>query len=553
MVVPQQAQVGERVLDLAALVEARAAHQLVAQAIAQEGLLDGPALGVRAIHDRHVLEAIDIVIAFIGPARQHGAGAAPAGHERLHLAGHPLGLLVLAVRLEALDEGAAGVLRPELLVLAALVALHDGVGGVEDELRGAVVLLQLDDRGLRVVLLEVEDVAQVRASPAVDGLVVVAHDGHVAVLGGEQLDPQVLGAVGVLVLVDVEVAPPAAVVGKDRGRLLEEPHGLDEQVVEVERGGLAEPLGIGGVGAGHVRLQVAAGLLVGLEGTDELVLPAADGREHGSRAQLGPSTQLQVAQDLLDDAGLVVGVVDGEARVDADGGPIATQHSRAEGVEGAHGHLPTFVADEGQDALAHLRGRLVGERHGQDLPGRHAFDADEVGDAMGQHPGLAGARTGQDEERATGRGHRAGLFGVQPAGDGRGQRRGVGGALCLRDGIRPRTSRRRLARRGGDHGEPLGVVGRRSLVAARTAVARTSPVLVDGPRCRSSGAGSSGGGGARPSGGRGASSSLSVGSGSSGARGASSSGSQKPAGGTGLERGVGGGTPGAPFLAGGTA
>ena len=44
-VVAQGAQVGERVLDLAPLVEARAADELVAQAVAQERLLDARGSG----------------------------------------------------------------------------------------------------------------------------------------------------------------------------------------------------------------------------------------------------------------------------------------------------------------------------------------------------------------------------------------------------------------------------------------------------------------------------------------------------------------------------
>ena len=50
----------------------------------------------------------------------------------------------------------------------------------------AVVLLQLDDGRVRVVALEVEDVAQVRAAPGVDALVVVTHHGQVVVALGER-------------------------------------------------------------------------------------------------------------------------------------------------------------------------------------------------------------------------------------------------------------------------------------------------------------------------------------------------------------------------------
>ena len=160
--------------------------------------------------------------------------AARAG-QLLDPARDPLGLLLLVVGLEALDQPAAVVLRPELLVRARDVLRDDRVRGVEDQLRRAVVLLELDDRRVGPVALEVEDVADVRAAPAVDRLVVVADDREVAVLRGERLDPQVLRPVRVLVLVHVEVAPALLVAGEGLRRLLEQAHGIEQQVVEVDR------------------------------------------------------------------------------------------------------------------------------------------------------------------------------------------------------------------------------------------------------------------------------------------------------------------------------
>ena len=116
------------------------------------------------------------------------------------------------------------------------------MGGVEDQLRRAVVALELDDGGIRPVALEVEDVAQVGAAPRVDRLVVVADDRQVAALPGERVDPQVLRAVRVLVLVDVEVVPAILVAGQDVGRLLEQADRLEQEVVEVERAGRLEAL-----------------------------------------------------------------------------------------------------------------------------------------------------------------------------------------------------------------------------------------------------------------------------------------------------------------------
>ena len=80
---------------------------------------------------------------------------------------------------------------------------------LEDRPGRAVVLLELDDLGVGEVALEVEDVADVGVAEAVDRLVVVADDHQVAVLLGEQLEQPVLGVVGVLVLVDEDVAQGA--------------------------------------------------------------------------------------------------------------------------------------------------------------------------------------------------------------------------------------------------------------------------------------------------------------------------------------------------------
>ena len=185
--VDQQRQIGERVLDLGALVEARAADHLVRQAVANERVLEHARLRVGAVEDGDV-----------------GVGDALLG-QPLDLAGDVAGLFVLVGQLAHADRLAAGGLGPELLALAARVARDDRVRGVEDAFGRAIVLLELDHAGVGEVLLEVEDVAHVGAAEAVDRLVVVADDDEVAVLARQQLDPAVLHGVGVLVLVDEDL------------------------------------------------------------------------------------------------------------------------------------------------------------------------------------------------------------------------------------------------------------------------------------------------------------------------------------------------------------
>ena len=70
---------------------------------------------------------------------------------------------------------------PQLLGATVGVAFNDRVRRGEDILRGTVVLFQQNRVGVRVVLLEVRDIANIRAAEGVNGLVGVTHHGQ---LGG---------------------------------------------------------------------------------------------------------------------------------------------------------------------------------------------------------------------------------------------------------------------------------------------------------------------------------------------------------------------------------
>ena len=144
----------------------------------------------------------------------------------------------------------AGV-GPQRLRLALEVVVDHGVGGVEDRLGAAVVLVEHDRRDLGERVLELQDVAEVGAAEPVHRLVAVTDDADVLVTAGEQQDDLVLGLVGVLVLVDEDVLEAPPIVIEDVGVLAEQPHGVDQQVVEVHRAGLEQPGLVLGV---HVRV-----------------------------------------------------------------------------------------------------------------------------------------------------------------------------------------------------------------------------------------------------------------------------------------------------------
>ncbi len=79
-----------------------------------------------------------------------------------------------------IDQLAIANVGPQFLAQATTVIDDQAVGGLEDARCGAVVLLQADDFGVRKVRGILVDVLDLRAAPAVNGLIVVA-DHHQAV------------------------------------------------------------------------------------------------------------------------------------------------------------------------------------------------------------------------------------------------------------------------------------------------------------------------------------------------------------------------------------
>jgi hypothetical protein len=129
-------------------------------------------------------------------------------------------------------------------------------------------------------------------------------------------------------------------------------------------------------------------------GVEHLVLGTADCPQHDRRPELPGEGHVLLAQELLHERLLVVRVVDHEATVDADRFPVLAQHARAQRVERACLDVAARLADQADDPLPQLGGGAVRECDREDLPRRHVLDADEVGDPMCQHAGLARAGAG---------------------------------------------------------------------------------------------------------------------------------------------------------------
>ena len=140
-----QAQIGERVADLLALVEAQAAQHAIGQAQLDEALLEFAGLEAGAHQDRDLAQR---------------RAAALQGLDLLA----DLARLLLAVP-DAADADLVADLAVGMQRLAepALVMGDQPGGGGQDMAGGAVVALEPDDLGAGKIALEAQDVADLRA------------------------------------------------------------------------------------------------------------------------------------------------------------------------------------------------------------------------------------------------------------------------------------------------------------------------------------------------------------------------------------------------------
>jgi hypothetical protein len=386
----EQAQVGHGVADFQALVEALTTVDAVGQALAQECLLEHPRLGVGAIENGHGapwLAAVDPVLDLLNDKAR---------------------LVLLVEPGVELDRLAVLAGAPQFLAEAPGVVRDDRVGGAQDGLRGAVVLLQAHGaRGVEIVG-EALDVLDLRAAPAVDRLVVVTDRDDGNMLTGQHPQPRVLDRVRVLELVDENLPETLLVMRQHLRRLQPQLVGAQQQLGEVHHAAALAGLLVGGIHALHgLQIQVAEGHL-DVRRAQPLVLLPVDVPLCLLRrpARL---VELQLAAHALHQAQLVIAVEDLEILRQARLLPVHFQQAVGEAVERAdpetvRGHLQHVL-----DTPAHFPRRLVGKGHGENRMRRELLGPDQPGDAMHQHPCLSRPGTGQHQHVATLGGHRLAL------------------------------------------------------------------------------------------------------------------------------------------------
>ena len=195
------------------MIEIHAAHKTVRQVICDTFLLEQTGLGICTVEDRVVL---------------------PRTAFFYNIPYHPFCLIKGGTKLPEYRSLAHLILRPERLIFTSGVVLDHLVRGIQDHLRGTVILLQFDHLCARECLLKTQDIFDIGAAEPVDRLVIISHDTDVAVFRRKQADQLKLHRICILVLVHHDIAEAVLIILQDLLLCLEELDRLYEEIIEIQ-------------------------------------------------------------------------------------------------------------------------------------------------------------------------------------------------------------------------------------------------------------------------------------------------------------------------------
>ena len=285
-----------------------------------------------------------------------------------------------------------------------MVARNDCIGGRQDGLGGAVVLLEHDRASARVVALELLDVADGRTAEGVDRLIGITDHAQLTCRQGRRIDPDelldehVLRVVGVLILVDHDVPETATVVLGNIREELKQGNRAGDQVIEVEGIRALQTSLILAVRLGECLLHLIRGASGVCLVIDELVLEVRHlGQEAARGEPLG--VEIKIANDHGHQSQGILLVVDREAAGDAEARGFGTQDAHAGTVEGRDPHRLGPRPDQLGYSLLHLAGGLVREGDGQDLARLRITGGEQMSHATREHASLARTGARHDQQR----------------------------------------------------------------------------------------------------------------------------------------------------------
>ena len=392
-----QPEVGQQILDLGPLVKRQPGGHLVGDAVTSQREFDGTGEGIHPVENGEV-----------GPVASLMLGDLP------DQCGDPFGLEMLVIEEQRLDLVPLVIVGEEGLGLTPDVVGDQRIGRPADHLRAAVVHLEANDLGLGEVLFELQDVPQFGPPPAIDRLIGIPRDTQIAMLRSQHANNLILREVRVLILVHQDVTVPFTQVLADHLALRQQSAHMAQQVVKVDRIGPQQQVLVILVNAGRHLVEVVD-LPSLTDFTGEFLgrlqagLRTADSSQQLAGTEMGRVNVL-LGEHLAHQRALISRVEDCEVGLQTHCRSIPPEQLRTESVEGAH--PDAAPRHKPGDPLFHFPRRLVGEGEGENARGIHPR-IHQAGDSACDHPGLARAGSGQNQQGAIAMLDRRQLGGIQ--------------------------------------------------------------------------------------------------------------------------------------------
>ncbi len=189
-----QPQIGEGILDFLTLEEAQTTVDSIRQLFLHQCFFQNAGLGVIAVQNGGVQQTVTLF--------------AP-GFQASH---HKPGLIQLVERGIDGNGFTRCAIGPEFFTQTRRVVGDQLIGSFQNRAGGAVILFQTNGLYVVKILHKALDVLDTGTAPAIDRLIIVTDNHDLAAVSGEQADPGILNAVGILKFIDQNMAEALLVV-----------------------------------------------------------------------------------------------------------------------------------------------------------------------------------------------------------------------------------------------------------------------------------------------------------------------------------------------------
>ncbi len=227
------------------VVKPQTANHLIRNLGPAQPVLQHPGLGIGAVKYGAI------------PVR-HSLAAVHAGD----ILTDDLRLVHLILSAKVPNGNTALILRPQHLFIAPCIFGNHRSSRLKNRARRAIILLQFDHRGIGIIPLKIQNIADIGASEAVHTLIIIPHHAQVPVASREEVEQVVLRHIGILILIHHNIAQAALITFEHLGMAAHELDRTHEQIVKIQgRIVLQTPL-IQGVDVRHHLIEAKiAGLL----------------------------------------------------------------------------------------------------------------------------------------------------------------------------------------------------------------------------------------------------------------------------------------------------